>query len=169
MDSGRRNADRGAELEVVGCRSHRLHGGTQLGYHALVRKVVTMALVALSLAACNCGAKSGGGQVGNGGGGDPGACDAHADRVQKLYARAAAAAATPDEKPEAATLRGQEVADNTAMVLADCRKMPDRFAPCLARAASVEQMERDCLVPLDDEGKVEGSYFRQRSPAAGER
>jgi hypothetical protein len=51
------------------------------------------------------------------------------------------------------------------MVLTDCRGDPARFAPCLRAAVSVPQMERDCLVPLDDEGKVEGQAFgKNRGP-----
>lgn len=127
-----------------------------------MRKALGITLFTLWLAACGCKNKgNGGGTVGNSGG-DPGACDAHAARVENLYAESAKAAATPDEKPEAAALRAQEVRDNTAMVMADCRRAPARFAPCLEKATSVAQLERDCLFPLDDAGKVEGDYFRSR-------
>jgi hypothetical protein len=44
------------------------------------------------------------------------------------------------------------VADNTAMVLADCAREPARFVPCIARAQSVNEVEKQCVVPLDDDG-----------------
>ena len=128
-----------------------------------MRIALTIAVLALALAACGCknkGKNGGGGTVG-GGGGDPAACDAQAEKVEGLYAEAATAAAKPDDKPETVQLRAQEVRDNTAMVLADCRKAPARFAPCLEKATSVEQLERDCLIAIDDAGKVEGDYFRK--------
>lgn len=60
----------------------------------------------------------------------------------------------------------ESVADNTDMMLEDCRRDPKRFAPCLQAAVSVQQMERDCLIPLDDEGSVEGRTFNRNNPAA---
>lgn len=75
--------------------------------------------------------------------GDPAACDALADRVTALYEA---------EKVEHA-------ADNAAMILADCRTHPNRFVPCIEAAASVAALERDCVIPLDDEGTVEGRQF----------
>jgi hypothetical protein len=43
-------------------------------------------------------------------------------------------------------------ADNTQMVMNDCNKNPSKVVPCLASAASVVDLEKQCLVPLDDEG-----------------
>jgi hypothetical protein len=44
------------------------------------------------------------------------------------------------------------VADNTAMVLKDCKKAPDRVIPCLIAAQTVKDVETKCVVQLDDEG-----------------
>jgi hypothetical protein len=38
------------------------------------------------------------------------------------------------------------------MIMNDCVKDPTKLAPCLAAAASVAQMEHECVIPLDDEG-----------------
>ncbi len=44
------------------------------------------------------------------------------------------------------------VADNTHMVMADCAKDPARTVPCVANAQSVAELEKLCLIPLDEEG-----------------
>lgn len=44
------------------------------------------------------------------------------------------------------------VADNTTMVMNDCNKDPAIVVPCLAKAQSIAELEKNCLVPLDDEG-----------------
>lgn len=118
----------------------------------------------MTLGACGCKSK-GRTTTGNKPGTDPAACDGVRDRVHGLYA--AAAPAPPDESPEAAKLRQQEVADNTEMVMVDCRREPARVAPCAEKAPSVQALERDCLLPLDDDGKAEGDYFRARAKAGG--
>jgi predicted small lipoprotein YifL len=128
-----------------------------------VKILVSMTLLTLTLAGCGCKGKGAGGPAGKGTTPpDPAACTAQQSRVRGLYAAESATAATPQDSAEATALRAQEVDDNTAMVLADCRKDPAKFAPCLASAASVAQLERDCLIPLDDQGAVEGSYFKSR-------
>ena len=71
-------------------------------------------------------------------------CDGVKPRVQDLY-RAEAQQKEPKRVDEA-------VADNTQMVMNDCAKDPDRTVPCLAKAGSVAELEKDCLIPLDDEG-----------------
>jgi hypothetical protein len=38
------------------------------------------------------------------------------------------------------------------MIMNDCVKNPTKFAPCLAAATTVAQMEQECVIPLDDEG-----------------
>jgi hypothetical protein len=38
------------------------------------------------------------------------------------------------------------------MVMNDCTKDPGKFVPCLAKVATVADLEKTCLVPLDDEG-----------------
>jgi hypothetical protein len=65
-------------------------------------------------------------------------------RVEQLY-RAEATAKEPGRIDEA-------VADNTAMVMNDCARDPATFVPCIAAAPSVAELERTCLVPIDDEG-----------------
>ncbi len=114
----------------------------------------------MTLGACGCKGKGGGSTTDNARNVDPAACDALRERVHGLYA---AAPAPADESPEAAALRQQEVADNTEMVMVDCRRDPARVAPCAEKAPSVAALERDCLLPLDDDGKAEGDYFRARA------
>ena len=89
-------------------------------------------------------------------------CDAQRTHVESLYR--AELANGRDATGQAA--RAQEVADNVDMVLRDCQTAAQRFAPCLQAAVSVAQMERDCLIPLDDQGTVEGRAFGQRGNSA---
>lgn len=44
------------------------------------------------------------------------------------------------------------VDDNVAMVAKDCAQDPAHVALCARGAASVAALEKDCLVPLDEEG-----------------
>jgi hypothetical protein len=74
----------------------------------------------------------------------PTTCDGVRPRVEQLY-RAEAEAKEPKRVTEA-------VADNTQMVMTDCEKDPAKAVPCLAKAATVSELEKDCLIPLDDEG-----------------
>ena len=46
------------------------------------------------------------------------------------------------------------------MVMNDCSAEPDRVAPCAERAANAAELERTCLIPLDDEGAVDGDRLR---------
>lgn len=71
-------------------------------------------------------------------------CDEVKPRIEKLY-RAEAQAKEPKRIED-------YVADNTAMVMADCAKDPARFVPCISSAATVADLEKQCVVPLDDEG-----------------
>ena len=71
-------------------------------------------------------------------------CDEVKPRVEQLY-RAEAQAKEPKRVDDA-------VADNTQMVMADCAKDPAKAVPCLAAAPTVAELEKRCLVPLDDEG-----------------
>ncbi len=75
-------------------------------------------------------------------------CDALKGKVARLY------------QNELAEPVDSEVDDNTHMILTDCRTDPARFVPCIERAASVAQLERDCVIPLDDEGTVEARQLR---------
>jgi hypothetical protein len=94
--------------------------------------------LAMALAACGGSSKSGAGPT------PPApACDGARVRAEQLYGAAAAASATP---PPAT-----EVADNVAMVAADCEADPARVAPCAEAAPSVSALEA-CLRPIDDDG-----------------
>jgi hypothetical protein len=72
------------------------------------------------------------------------ACDGARAKVDRLY-RADAQAREPKRVDEA-------VADNTAMVMNDCVKAPDKVTACIASVTSVIDLEARCLVALDDEG-----------------
>jgi hypothetical protein len=99
----------------------------------------------LVLAACACPSKpTAVPQTGSGAVAPTGACaDARAN-VEQLY-RAEAQQKEPKRVDEA-------TADNTRMVMTDCAKDPARVAPCLQKAASVAELEKQCLIPLDEEG-----------------
>lgn len=89
------------------------------------------------------------GQAGSGGGSAPvvanaKACDDVKAKVEALYR-----AEAQDKEP---TRVEAAVADNTTMVMNDCVKDPATFVPCLAKAQSIAEIEKNCLVPLDDEG-----------------
>jgi hypothetical protein len=53
----------------------------------------------------------------------------------------------------------EEVADNTAMVMAECRAAPNHVVECMGRVTSVVQLETLCMPKLDDEG-TEGLQFQ---------
>ncbi|HUQ02441.1 MAG TPA: hypothetical protein VM261_08095 [Kofleriaceae bacterium] len=128
-------------------------------------RFVTIGMV-LALSACGCKQKGGGGTgpngdgggtgtgTGSGGGsvvdtsGDPSACDAVATKVTGLYqANAERTKMTPDE-----------VADNAAMVMGECRSAPNHVVACVNKVTSVVQLETLCLSKLDDDGS-EGLQF----------
>lgn len=71
-------------------------------------------------------------------------CDQVKPRVEAMY-RGEAQQKEPKRVDEA-------VADNTTMVMNDCAKDPGKFVPCLAKVATVAELEKTCLIPLDDEG-----------------
>jgi outer membrane lipoprotein SlyB len=86
-----------------------------------------------------------GSAVGSGSGGPVATqCDEVKGRVEDLY-RVEAQQNEPRRVEEA-------VADNTAMVMADCARQPQIAVPCLETVATVAQLEKQCLVPIDDEG-----------------
>ncbi|HUJ63075.1 MAG TPA: hypothetical protein VLX92_31475 [Kofleriaceae bacterium] len=110
-------------------------------------------LIPIALVACASPSKSPAAPTGAGSGSAPAAatCDGVRSRVEQLY-RAEARAKEPTRVAEA-------TADNTAMVMADCAKDPATRVPCLEKADSVAQIEKDCVIPLDDEG-TEGEAAR---------
>jgi hypothetical protein len=115
---------------------------------------VRSAYLALLLVAC-----SQSGSAHPRGGEEPGDRTAPADldprcarlrpRVQSLYEKARAPAADT-------ALADDLLAADVTMVMNDCRADPDRVAPCAERAPDVAELERTCLIPLDDEGAVDG-------------
>lgn len=70
-------------------------------------------------------------------------CDEVRPRVEALY-RAEAQQKEPARVEEA-------VSDNTTMVMNDCNQKP-ALVPCLATVATVPELEKTCLIPLDEEG-----------------
>jgi len=82
-------------------------------------------------------------------------CAALASKVEGLY-RGASEAPTTDAGVQ---LANELVAANVHMVLKDCRTDPATFVPCLSKAKSTADIESECLIPLDDEGRVEGRTF----------
>ncbi len=105
------------------------------------------------LVACACPSKSTSGPTAGGSGSAKVAppptdkitsCETARGKIEALY-RLDAEVKEPKRIDEA-------VADNTAMVLADCAKAPERVVPCLAAAENLADVEKKCLVQLDDEG-----------------
>ena len=112
------------------------------------------ALGILALALCAC---SGPGGKTTGGGAGTGTaiaapCAELTDSVRKLYA--SEQSGNPD-------LDADLLEANVHMVLSDCSTAPDKFTACIRTADSIASLERDCLVPLDDKGTVEGRRFAQ--------
>jgi hypothetical protein len=109
-------------------------------------------LLVLVLVACACPSKS---SQGPGSGSAPPVtgtgCDGIRARLESLY-RAEAQQKEPKRVDEA-------VADNTAMVMSDCAKAPDKVAPCVAKADTVAEIEKSCLIPIDEEG-TEGDKLK---------
>ena len=108
-------------------------------------------LVVLAVSACSSthGTGTGSGSVGSGGTTAPPVanaktCDDVKPRVEQMY-RGEAQIKEPKRVDDA-------VADNTAMVMSDCEKAPDRVAACVVGATTVTDLEARCLAPIDDEG-----------------
>ena len=110
-------------------------------------------MILLALVACACPSKQTAGPATGSASGSGSAavpvvaattCDGVKSKVADLY-RAEAQAKEP-KRVEAA------VADNTAMVMADCNKDAARVVPCLVKAQTVADIEKQCVVQLDEEG-----------------
>jgi len=104
--------------------------------------------IVVALLACGCPSKPAEAPTGGTGeaGGVPSGttCEAMRGKVEQLV-RAGT------REPDPARL-AERVADNTTMVMNDCRKAPDKTTACIAEATSIQELEARCLVPLDDEG-----------------
>jgi len=116
-------------------------------------------LVWLALVACACPSKPVTTGGGSGGGSAAGSavvagsgsvapvtattCDGIKARVEAMY-RAEAQHKEPARVEEATS-------DNTTMVMNDCTKDP-KLVACLAKVATIAELEKTCLIPLDDEG-----------------
>jgi len=101
--------------------------------------------------ACACSGKptTGGIGAGSGAGSAPvvdnaKTCDDVKARVAQMY-RDEARVKEPKRVDDA-------VADNTAMAMNDCAKDPAKAVPCLAAVPTVAELEKQCLVPIDDDG-----------------
>jgi hypothetical protein len=108
-------------------------------------------VVIVALCACSSshGTGPGSGSTGSGLGSAPPVanartCDEVKARVEQMY-RGEAQVKEPKRVEQA-------VADNTTMVMNDCAKDPAKAVPCLAQAGSVADLEKQCLIQLDDEG-----------------
>ena len=71
-------------------------------------------------------------------------CEDVKPRIEQLY-RVEAQSKEPKRVDEA-------VADNTTMAMNDCAKDPAKLVPCFASVPTVAALEKECLIPLDDEG-----------------
>lgn len=106
-------------------------------------------IAALALATCK-GGPGNGHAGGNPGSGISPECSDVAETVRGLYR----SESTGNPELDADVLEA-----NVHMVLSDCSTDPPRFTACIRRAGSVAELERDCVIPLDDEGNVEGRRF----------
>ena len=75
-------------------------------------------------------------------------CEGVRPRIEAMY-RAEAQQREPKRVEDA-------VADNTTMVMNDCAKDP-KLVGCLAKVPTVAELEKTCLIPLDDEGTEGGA------------
>ena len=99
------------------------------------------ALFAIVLAACGAKTKP----VGPGPGTGAITC---ADATANVTALYQAEAKATDQATHDPTF----VDDNVAMVIKDCAADPVKVAPCAKVAPSVAELEKQCLIPLDEEG-----------------
>lgn len=101
-------------------------------------------LIVLALAACACPNTQTGTTTttgGTGSGATPATgtpCERMTPKLRLLYRNDA-------QSDEA-------IADNTAMVLAECNRAPDRVSACIAGVTTVKDLEAQCMPQLDEEG-----------------
>lgn len=79
-------------------------------------------------------------------------CEAVRQKVERMYR-------SESTDKDAARLEGS-IADNTAMVMNDCAKAPDKVVACINGSTTIAELEQNCLVQLDDEGS-EGEALRK--------
>jgi hypothetical protein len=123
-----------------------------------MKRVIVVVLV--TIVACACPKKSGTTGAGSGSGSATGSaappvasgCEGAKGKVEQLY-RAEAQAKEPTRVEDA-------VADNTAMVMAECAKAPDKVSGCIAAAQTLKDLEANCMPQLDDEGS-EGDTLKK--------
>src|SRR5689334_22974654 len=96
-------------------------------------------LVVVIVAACACPTKTPAppATAGSGGATAAASCDDLRRKVEQLY-RAEAEVAEPKRVDDA-------TADNTAMVMTECAKDRARVGPCLDKARTVAEIEKQCL------------------------
>lgn len=87
---------------------------------------------------------------------EPVTCESMRGHVQAIYREAS------QSEGVAANLSSEFVSANVHMVMADCVEAPERVRTCVRDARSARQIESECLLPLDDEGTVEGQRFARR-------
>jgi hypothetical protein len=112
-----------------------------------MRSVLALVILAACGGARPTGNGSGAGS-GTGSAADP--CEAAIANARSLYDAEAKAT-------DQATHDPTFVDDNVSIVAKDCARDPARVAACARGATSVAQLEKDCLVPLDEEG-TEGDH-----------
>jgi hypothetical protein len=54
------------------------------------------------------------------------------------------------------------VADNAAMVMADCKIDPSRIVPCVKNATTAAELTKKCTLPIDDAGTEGVRLFGNR-------
>ena len=116
-----------------------------------MKRVICLVVVTIVACACPSKATKTGSGSGSGSGSGvaelpstTGGCDGAKAKIEAMY-RAEAQAKEPKRVDEA-------VADNTAMVMAECAKAPAKISACIAGAATLKDLETTCLPQLDDEG-----------------
>lgn len=103
-------------------------------------------LIALALGGGGCGGApvEPAGTGATTGSGSASTCDAVRGKVEQLYRDSA--------RGQDAARVAELVADNTIMVMNDCRQSPQKTATCISTASTSAELEARCLIPLDDEG-----------------
>jgi len=127
--------------------------------------MISLLAVAMTLAMVSAGCS---GRNGKGGGPAATSCEASRAHIQSLYRQSLYRAqheeqrAQTSEGDSAATDReilDELIAANIHMIEVDCATDPSRFVPCIQHVKTVTQLEAECVIPLDDDGRVEAAQF----------